>query len=216
MSNKPKNTRIVILCEGKTECMYFKGFQKTQREKLKENNISLEIREAKNNSYSGINNYIQKEFIDSYIFIIIDLDKANKNSRELKNLKELIHSINKINSKSKQPKEKKHYHIFLSYENFEDWLKAHFSPCPNIKNFLSKFNAKSIQDFKSNVKEDLYMKCEKIENAEEYFKNRENNLFCRMEDSNKNKFEIDEKNVGKEQSNLYCFRDLIENFKNYS
>lgn len=193
--NKSQKISIKIWREGKTEEYYFKSlFGATQ---LK--NIKLEYKNLKNGNYKPIKTLLEKEKYYDKILIVIDLDRANNDRKqELPNLKNLIRTI----------KKSKDIFLFLIYQNFEDWLRFHFvdRAKDSKKNFYAKLGKKSENDFKLNTK-DLFSQIinhgGKIEYAENYFKSKY--LFCDR------KYNIVENNIDKLQSNLYYFRELLQN-----
>ena len=193
--NKSQKISIKIWREGKTEEYYFKSlFGATQ---LK--NIKLEYKNLKNGNYKPIKTLLEKEKYYDKILIVIDLDRANNDRKqELPNLKNLIRTI----------KKSKDIFLFLIYQNFEDWLRFHFvdRATDSKKNFYAKLGKKSENDFKLNTK-DLFSQIinhgGKIEYAENYFKSKY--LFCDR------KYNIVENNIDKLQSNLYYFRELLQN-----
>ncbi|WP_181881845.1 RloB domain-containing protein [Helicobacter sp. MIT 14-3879] len=197
MMNKPNNICVELWCEGKTEENYFNGLI----EELKSNfgRVKVKIKLLQKKSYKNISISLEKEYYTDKVVIIIDLDRADTDIKELQNLKKLI-SIIKKDSKNK--------FLFLTYCDFEDWLRYHFKDkTKNSKeNFYKKMNKQSSSEFKSdtiNIYERIKSKGGSIDNAEDYFKKR-NNLFY-----NKN-FKIDDNNKNKIQSNLYNFRQTLK------
>ncbi|RDU61499.1 hypothetical protein CQA44_08810 [Helicobacter sp. MIT 14-3879] len=195
--NKPNNICVELWCEGKTEENYFNGLI----EELKSNfgRVKVKIKLLQKKSYKNISISLEKEYYTDKVVIIIDLDRADTDIKELQNLKKLI-SIIKKDSKNK--------FLFLTYCDFEDWLRYHFKDkTKNSKeNFYKKMNKQSSSEFKSdtiNIYERIKSKGGSIDNAEDYFKKR-NNLFY-----NKN-FKIDDNNKNKIQSNLYNFRQTLK------
>ncbi|MCR6577749.1 hypothetical protein CINS5971_07815 [Campylobacter insulaenigrae] len=96
----------------------------------------------------------------------MDLDRAKHDTNELKILEKLIKHI----------KKSKDIHLFLTLDDFEDWLRFHFvDNSKNSKtNFYRNLGYSDNKNFKSSTN-DLYSQilnkggC--IENAEKYFCN---------------------------------------------
>ncbi|OCR08012.1 RloB family protein [Helicobacter pullorum] len=196
MRNKRIKTKISIWCEGKTELNYFDSIKSI----VAKENISIKCEEIEKKSYKNIWIKLDKEkdLLYDKIFIVIDLDRANNDETEMKNLKKLISTIKKSKGQA---------FLFLSYENFEAWLMYHFKDnSRNSKaNFLKTMGFESSKDFKansSNLYKQILAKGGSIENAEDYFRKR--GLFCDRECS------INRGKINSIQSNLYYFRELIE------
>ena len=194
MSKKPK-IKISIWCEGKTELNYFDSIKSI----IAKENINIECEELKNKSYKNIWIKLSREkSLYDKIFIAVDLDRANNDEVELENLQRLISDVKKSKGQT---------FLFLSNENFEVWLMYHFEDNSrnNKANFLKTMGFESSKDFKansSNLYNQIVSKGGSIENAENYFRRRD--LFCNRDCS------INKNNINHIQSNLYYFRDLIE------
>lgn len=195
--NKLQKISVKIWCEGNTEEGYFKSLLCATQLK----NIKLEYKNLKNGNYRPIKALLDKEKYYDKILIIVDLDKANSNrGQELSNLKNLIQTIKKL----------KDIFLFLTYQNFEDWLRFHFvdSAKDSRKKFYEKLGRTDENDFKKNTErlfEQITQHGGDIENAEKYFGARIKDLFY----DNTREQVIDKNNVDKIQSNLYCFRELL-------
>lgn len=163
MMNKKTKPSIQIWCEGKTEEDYFNSLFKY----LNYDNVKIDVKNLKNNnSYKNILYKIEKApYIDKLI-IVMDLDRAKSDTNELKILEKLIKHI----------KKSKDIHLFLTLDDFEDWLRFHFvdNSKNNKTNFYKKLGYSDSKNFKSSTN-DLYSQilnkggC--IENAEKYFYN---------------------------------------------
>lgn len=118
MNRRPKKRnlktteKILIICEGETEEYYIKNLLKEF--KLLTNNINFHT--LKSGSYQGAENYLKKnsQVINIALFIM-DLDRCTSVQNEKKKLKSLIKTLEKINIKN---------NIFLTYNNFENWVAA--------------------------------------------------------------------------------------------
>ncbi|MCR6574570.1 RloB family protein [Campylobacter insulaenigrae] len=152
-----------IWCEGKTEEDYFNSLFKH----LNYNNIKIDVKNLKNNnSYKNILYKIEKAPYVDKLIIVMDLDRAKHDTNELKILEKLIKHIKKSKDK----------HLFLTLDDFEDWLRFHFvDNSKNSKtNFYRNLGYSDNKNFKSSTN-DLYSQilnkggC--IENAEKYFCN---------------------------------------------
>ncbi|EAL3890231.1 RloB domain-containing protein [Campylobacter lari] len=195
--NKKTKPSIQIWYEGKTEEDYFNSLFKY----LNYDNVKIDVKNLKNNnSYKNILYKIEKApYIDKLI-IVMDLDRAKSDTNELKILEKLIKHI----------KKSKDIHLFLTLDDFEDWLRFHFvdNSKNNKTNFYKKLGYSDSKNFKSSTN-DLYSQilnkggC--IENAEKYFYNIA--VFCN------DQREIDKNSLNNlTQSNLYYFRKLLEQY----
>ncbi|PZT47339.1 hypothetical protein B6S12_09540 [Helicobacter valdiviensis] len=193
--NKKIKPNIQIWCEGKTEEEYFKSLLR----EIRYENIHISIKNLKNkNSYKNIFIDIKREPYPDKLIIVIDLDRAKNDNNELKYLKNLISEIKKSKGNIK---------IFLTLDNFEDWLRFHFKD--NSKNskesFYKKLGYSDAKSFKASTKDLYYQILDKggnIKNAENYFQN--------IECFYNNEYIINENSLHFVQSNLYLFRAFIE------
>ncbi|MBX7491270.1 RloB domain-containing protein [Helicobacter turcicus] len=195
--NKPNNISLEVWCEGESEKHYFDGLIEELKSETNKK-IKIKIKSLPKKSYKNISISLEKEVYIDKVMIIIDLDRANNNNEELRNLKKLIAIIKK---------DVKNKFLFLTYYDFEDWLRFHFNDnTKNSKdNLYRKFNKQSSSEFKSdarNIYEKIKSKGGDICNAEDYFKMQD--LFC------DEAFVINEDNKNKIQSNLYNFRNIIK------
>lgn len=191
-SNKAHKITVQLWCEGKTEISYFESL--LAHLKSKKSPINLKYENLEGGNYKSIKIALEKEKYFDKIFIIVDLDRADK-EEEFKNLQDLIKVIRKrLNN----------IFLFLTYKNFEDWIRFHFADKPNKKQLYEKFNVKNEKNFKKikNLYKEIYSKGGNIQNAEEFFKTR--SLFY-------NEGKTDKDNLGKIQSNLYSFRQILAN-----
>ncbi|MCR2040399.1 RloB domain-containing protein [Campylobacter helveticus] len=196
-NNKPNNVSLEIWCEGESENNYFVGLIEEFKNSYGKN-IKIKIKTLSKKSYKNVRILIEKESYVDKVMIVIDLDRANHNEEELRNLKRLISIIKK---------DRKNKFLFLTYYDFEDWLRFHFidKTKKSKENLYKKFNQENSSEFKSdtkNIYERIKAKGGSIENAENYFKIQE--LFCNED------FVINEQNKNKIQSNLYNFRELLK------
>lgn len=195
--NKLQKISVKIWCEGNTEEDYFKSLLCATQFK----NIKLKYKNLKNGNYKSVKTLLDREKYYDKILIVIDLDRANNNrEQELQNLKNLIQTIEKI----------KNFLLFLTYKNFEDWLRFHFvdSVKDSRESFYKKLGRTDESDFKANTKglfNQITQHGGNIENAEKYFGARIKDLFY----DNIKKQIVDKNNIDKIQSNLYCFRELL-------
>lgn len=200
--NKLQKISIKIWCEGKTEQNYFESMLPT----LNVNFMNIKIETLKNGNYKPIKTLLEKEKYYDKILVIIDLDRANNDrQQELSNLKNLIQTI----------KKSKDIFLFLTYKNFEDWLRFHFTDSAknSRESFYEKIGKTDESDFKTNTKglfNQITQHGGNIENAEKYFKTRIEYLFY---DNTRERI-VDENNIDKIQSNLYCFRKLLKEIDN--
>lgn len=139
--NKQKIT-IKFIVEGQTEEYYLKHFK---NEHLSDEFV-FEIKNIKNGNY--------KSFIDILeqyrgtpipVFVVADLDRAVNNNAELKYLKTLCTKLSYIN---------KYSNIFLTYQNFETFLSAHFANSADICKVLDidRCNIKNNQNIYDSIK----------------------------------------------------------------
>lgn len=196
--NKLERIKIQLWCEGNTEKHYFESLLPN----LELKNIRIDYINLKGKPYKRIDIDLQREVNFNKIMVVIDLDRAD-NKTELKYLVKLIQAI-RNNKKSKD------IFLFLTYKNFEDWLRFHFvdSAKDSRKNFYEKLGRTDENGFKANTKglfSQITQHGGNIENAETYFKTRIEYLFY----DNTREQVIDENNIDKIQSNLYCFRELL-------
>lgn len=197
MMNKPCNVQIELLCEGKTEEHYFNGLIEELRSETG-TKAKIRIRSLEKRAYKNVSVLLEREPYNSKVMVILDLDRACNNKQELKHLKKLI-SIIKDDRKNK--------FLFLTFSDFEDWLRHHFNDsAKNSKdNLYRKFDKVSSSEFKSDIK-DIYKRVKQkqgdIKNAECYFEGQP--LFCNKD------LQINESNVCKIQSNLYAFREVFK------
>lgn len=188
MMNKKTKPSVQIWCEGKTEEDYFNSLFKH----LNYDNIKIDVKNLKNsNSYKSILYKIKKAPYVDKLIIVMDLDRAKNDTVELKSLEKLIKHI----------KKSKDEHLFLTLDDFEDWLRFHFAD--NSKtNFYKKLGYSDNRNFKSSTN-DLYSQilnkggC--AENAEKYFYNEQ----CTIDKNSLN---------NQAQSNLHYFRKLLEQY----
>ena len=200
MMNKKMKPNVHIWCEGKTEEEYFKSLLKY----LNYDNVKINIKNLKNdNSYKKILYKIKKEpYIDKLI-IIIDLDRVKKDVNELKNLEKLIKFV-------KESKDNRY--LFLTLDNFEDWLRFHFIDIgrSNRANFYTKLGYRDTKEFKSSTRNLYYQILNKggnIKNAEKYFCNIA--VFCNKQ------YNIDKHSIDNGiQSNLWYFREIMDKYNN--
>ena len=200
MTNKPKNTSLEIWCEGESEKNYFDGLIEEIKAKTNKNlHIKTKIPKS---SYKNIKIALERNPYYDKLMIVLDLDRANQDIKELKNLESLIAVVRK---------NKENVSLFLSYANFEDWLLYHFvdSTKNRKENLYLKFGKQGSTDFKRDTK-DIYKKIQAkggdIANAEEYFSKR--GLFLTKDLS------INKNNKNTIQSNLYCFRAELKRILN--
>lgn len=182
---------VLILCEGKTEEKYLRDLLRTFPIFKKCN-----FKSGKKNSYKNFQYLLEKsrKIYDAFI-IIMDLDRATADQKELQHLENLITLIRKGKNKS---------HVFLTYLNFEDWLKHHFKPALKKEKLLERLGFRNLDELKS--KENLYQIIQKnngkIENAENYFKNQP--LYCSRD------LKTYSEHIRSIQSNLFYFRDYMK------
>lgn len=190
--NRPKSRKITFYCEGKTEKSYLDSLLRSFS-----NPPKYDFRLGTKNSYKNWHSLLgRSEQLDDMAIIIADLDRVQQDAQELKHLEKLIQTLKKRKLKS---------HIFLTYLDFEDWLRHHFKPSIPKKKLPQKLGCKSLDELKS--KENLYESIRSnggcIENAESYFRNLP--LFCDRD------FNLSLNDVNSLQSNLFYFRDYILN-----
>lgn len=189
-SNKAHKIKVQLWCEGKTEISYFKSLLPA----LNLNSlIKLEYKDLKGGNYKSIKIDLERAQYFDKIFIIVDLDRADK-EEEFKNLQDLIKVIGK---------KLKNIFLFLTYKNFEDWIRFHFADKPTKEQLYKKFKVNE-RDFKNieNLYEKICSKGGNIQNAEKHFKTR--SLFY-------NEGKTDECNLGQIQSNLHSFQQILAN-----
>jgi hypothetical protein len=117
--NKRKIT-IKFIVEGQTEEYYLKHFK---NEHLSDEFV-FEIKNVKNGNYTSFISILEQYRGTSIpVFIVADLDRAANNNAELEHLKTLCTKLSHIN---------KYSNIFLTYENFETFLSAHFENSADI------------------------------------------------------------------------------------
>lgn len=197
MTNKPNNVSLEIWCEGESENHYFVGLIEEFKNSYGKD-IKIRIKTLSKKSYKNVRILLEKENYVDKVMIVIDLDRVNNNGKELQNLKKLISVIKK---------DEKNKFLFLTYCDFEDWLRFHFidKTKKSKENLYKKFDKESSSEFKGDTK-DIYERIKakggNIENAENYFKIQE--LFYNED------FTINEQNKNKIQSNLYNFRELLK------
>lgn len=194
MSRRPKNRKlkttekIIVFCEGETEESYLRNI-------LNDNNLmtdNIKFENLKGGSYQNVNILIEKnaKLIDVAI-VVMDLDRCTSVPNEKKKLKKLITTLEKLNIKN---------NIFLTYNNFENWVAA----CINKEvSELEALNYKKgngvykfINDYKGSFEKGI-----------EYFKNKEvyfikNNL--------NSKGVYNEDRINEENSSLYYFIDYFK------
>lgn len=187
--NKQTKTIVNFWCEGDMEENYLKGLL----QEFQDRNVKFEYINLQGGNYKTIRIKLERTRYTPNIFIILDLDRANS-TQEKKYLEELIKTARKSKGK-----------IFLTYNNFEDWLRFHFRGRPLKEHFYRKFNVSSASEFKSQS-ENIYQKiCRKggdIAIAEEYF--RRINPYC---DKN---FIIHSEQINIIHSSLFALRECLQ------
>ncbi|MCR2098740.1 RloB family protein [Campylobacter upsaliensis] len=117
MTNKPNNVSLEIWCEGESENHYFVGLIEEFKNSYGKD-IKIRIKTLSKKSYKNVRILLEKENYVDKVMIVIDLDRANNDGEELQNLKKLISVIKK---------DEKNKFLFLTYYDFEDWLRFHFT-----------------------------------------------------------------------------------------
>lgn len=191
--NRLKSKKITFYCEGKTEEFYLKSLLESFSNLPNPNRY--EFRSKKQNSYKSWYSLLERsEQLSDTVIVVADLDRVQQNNQEFKHLEKLIRTLKKRKNKS---------HIFLTYLDFEDWLRHHFDPPIQKQKLPQKLRCKNLDELKT--KENLYKSIQNnggcIKNAESYFKNFP--LFCDRD------FNLSLNNINSLQSNLFYFRDYI-------
>ncbi|MDO5028856.1 MAG: hypothetical protein Q4E36_06275 [Bacillota bacterium] len=180
--------KIVIICEGQSEECYIRSL-------LKENNLQTE-----NISYYNLNgggykiaqNYLERNSkLINIALVVMDLDRATSVPNEKNKLKRLISLLEKLNIKN---------NIFLSYENFENWVAACINVDVAMLKRLSYAKGNGVYNFICNNNGSF-------QNAKDYFEKLE--LYYKKIDPNK-KGVFNEDRIDKENSSLYYFLDYCK------
>lgn len=190
--NKQKKIIVNFWYEGNTEEYYLKRLAKD----FQGRNIKFEYKNLNGGNYKSICSKLERSQYTSNIFIILDLDRAT-NEEEKRSLEKLIRIIKKMQCK-----------IFLTYKNFEDWLRFHCEDKPSEERFYRRFNVSSASEFKSRYKdfcEEIYQQGEGITRAEKYFK--KITPYC---DKN---FKIQAEQINAIHSSLFALRDCLRELK---
>lgn len=193
MNRRPKKRniktteKILIICEGETEEQYTKNLLKEF--KLLTNNINFH--NLKSGSYQGAENYLKKnsQVINIALFIM-DLDRCTSVQNEKKKLKSLIKTLEKINIKN---------NIFLTYNNFENWVAASINKNINELTGLHYKKGNGVFKFITQNEGSFY-------NGKKYFENKK--LYYEKKEFKKGVY--NENFIKSEQSSLYYFLEYME------
>ena len=153
--SKSIKKKVKLFVEGLTEENYFNGLKE-------EPDVCLSIKPVNmhGGGYSNFINILKKSDVlgNLAIFIVIDLDRASDDPKELNNLNNLVKYCNQQNKKKSSIP-----HILIGTNpDFEYFACSH---CLNYKNsdtksyIIDNFNYKDIQDYKADV--DVYKKLNK-------------------------------------------------------
>ena len=203
MMAKNKSGRLVVelWCEGNVEEEYFKGLTG----ELELGHVRFDIKNLGGGNYGSIWRKLKNPYLDK-VMIVVDLDRAKCDKVEAENLDKLISYVKK---------NKGNRFLFLTCENFEDWLRYHFidGAQKSRERMYEKFGVRGEQDFKrdcENIYERVKQKGGDIAYAESYFGNlrERQGVFC-DEDCGI----IKKANIGNLQSTLCKFREVVRNLK---
>lgn len=204
MMAKNKSGRLVVelWCEGKVEEEYFKGLIG----ELELDHVGFKIKNLRGGNYGSIWRRLERDPYLDKVMIVVDLDRAKSDKMEAENLDKLISYVKK--NKGSQ-------FLFLTCENFEDWLRYHFvdGTQKSRERMYEKIGVQGAQDFKrdcENIYERVKQKGGDIAHAESYFGNlRERqgvfcDVCCKM---------VERAKVSDLQSTLCDFREVVRNLK---
>lgn len=191
MTKKPK-IKITILTEGKIEKSYL---QKFKNEHLGDEFV-FKFENLKSGNYSEFSTKLEEyRGTENIIFVVVDLDRAVNNTVELENLKQMCQKIKYINEKC---------NIFLTYENFETFLSAHFDKCSDICQYLN-IDKKDIKN-DENIYEKIIRNKGKYENTLQNL-SKENLCYCKSDFQHT---ELDTNKISFKQSGLMLLKEYCE------
>lgn len=195
MIKRKRVISIKYLVEGQTELNYIKDFVK---EELGDD-FKFSYENVKNGNYLSFEKILHRaKGTNNIYFVIVDLDRV-KDSKEIQHLLRMIQACEFTSN---------FCNVFLSYKNFEIFLKSHFDNCKSLTEKLQCDH----DDIKSNqnIYQTIKNKGGRYENT---IKNLSKDNLCYCKITSKNT-KLDKNKLMLKQSGLINFKSYCEYIKN--
>lgn len=179
--------KIHVICEGASELSHLQDTLKGYRH--------ITLKSINGGGYGKFSDYIDRNK-DLYpiIFVVADLDKAQKSNNDKRLLNKLISKLEKLS---------KYNNIFLTAPNIEYWVACCLGQ-PHMSNehlaAMGYEKGSKVQSFIKDRGGSFKMACHSIE---------ENKLYCKK-DSPKCNFAFEVENLQRKQSNLVYLLTYID------